>query len=488
MTPPVTVSANRTSYQCRPYERKACFMNLSREPLHRQRKNLQVSAMARSVLKSSRVKITETNSAGRRWMGYFPTSALPCTVTANRKRRRLERMGGDEVAAAAQTGLDPSQSSTEISIGNAVKSGSYRRDYGMYRQLEVQITGKHALKGVRGAILDVYDSAERRLRTQMGSVADRNGLLFTVQEKYSNHSIARIPIENLLLESTMQLLMEAHFLPADALHTGANQGDSSLPRGSFPAQLQERPQTPPLSSSETQDIEKAILTGEHNGEWLSQPHFAGKRLDVRVIGVSVLRTKISDAMAALEGKCGWLLLEGSAYTTAKKITIYGVGNGGVKHAVDRTCIRPKGEDNSGEKFMDATQRVIVVDPDVFERTAEIGEYAQTMPAEKYALSTDIIFVQFETGARGLFPTASLCSAHNIPITLTSRQFPATIFPGVHEVPEPIRGEQQILLDLFANEGVLSNQNLFPTASLCAAHNIPLSRPEIEFPATMFSET
>ncbi|KAF8126867.1 hypothetical protein K438DRAFT_1790260 [Mycena galopus ATCC 62051] len=237
----------------------------------------------------------------------------------------------------------------------------------MYRQLEVQITGKHALKGVRGAILDVYYSAERRLRTQTGSVADRNGLLFTVQEMYSNHSIERIPIENLLLERA----------------------------------------------------------GEDNGQWLLQPHFAGKRLDVRV---SVLRTKISDAMAALEGKCGWLLLEGTAYTTAKKITIYGVGNGGVKHAVNRTCIRPKHEDSSGEKFMDASQRVIVMGPDVFERTAEIGEYAQTMPAEKYILSTDIVVVQFESGARGLFPTASLCSAHNIPITLTTSQFPATIFP------------------------------------------------------------
>ncbi|KAF8187238.1 hypothetical protein K438DRAFT_1764870 [Mycena galopus ATCC 62051] len=251
----------------------------------------------------------------------------------------------------------------------------------MYRQLEVQITGKHALKGVRGAILDVYHSAERRHRTETGSVADRNGLLFTMQEMYSNHAIEHIPIENLLLESTMPPLTEAHLLPADALHTRAIESDSSLLCGSFPAQPQERPQTPPLSSPETQDIEQAVLTGEDNGQWLSQPHFVGKRLDVRVVGVSVLRTKISDAMAALEGKCGWLLLEDTAYPTAKKITIYGVGNGRVKHVVDRTCIRPKREDDSGEKFMDASQRVIVVGPDIFERIAEISEYAQTMPAE-----------------------------------------------------------------------------------------------------------
>ncbi|KAF8183536.1 hypothetical protein K438DRAFT_1766825 [Mycena galopus ATCC 62051] len=304
----------------------------------------------------------------------------------------------------------------------------YYDNYGMYLQVEVQLTGTNALKGVRGTIVDVHDSAARRHRLETTKVADRNGLLFTIQEAHSSHRIENVPIEDILLQSTMRPLTEAHQLPADVLHGRTAPHEATLPRGSFPAPQDDRPKTPGPLASETEEMEPNTLKGEENGEWLSQPAFAGKRLDVQIIGVTRITTQISKAMRSLEGNFGWLLLEGTDYMNSKKIMVYGVGNNDTKHSVNRACIRPKRVGIKGKPFMDEKQRVVVVGSDVMGNAVGIGQYAQTVPTDKIPLSDDIVVVQFASGLKGLFPTARLCAAHNIALTRPETEFPATIFP------------------------------------------------------------
>ncbi|KAF8193076.1 hypothetical protein K438DRAFT_1969560 [Mycena galopus ATCC 62051] len=323
--------------------------------------------------------------------------------------------------------------------GNAselARQSPYFTQYGMYKHLEVQVTGDFGLKNFRGSVVDVYDSVSRRRRLAAGEVLDRNGLLFTIRDALSNREVQNVAIEDLLLESTMRPLTEAHELPLDVLRGKA--APSTLPtlRGSFPVVLPQRQKTPPPPVSfvgRHADSQRGgpllALEGERTGQWLAHGKLEGKRLDVQVVDVVRVRTKISPAMAALEGRFGWLLLEGSKHVDSKKLTVYGAGRNGAKHDVDRTCIRPRRETDSGEPFTETSQRVVVVGRDVYMQDAYMGEYAQTLPLEKHALGDGVVAVMFVSGLKAFFPTCHLCLAKNIAISLVNSQYPISVFPA-----------------------------------------------------------
>ncbi|KAJ7314897.1 hypothetical protein DFH08DRAFT_820872 [Mycena albidolilacea] len=284
----------------------------------------------------------------------------------------------------------------------------------LYEYLEVQITGNNPNKGVRSTIVGVHDSAERRERTHLGNTNAQNGLLFTIREANSNHKVENVKIEDLLHEFTSRPLTEAPDIPRDVLRGHAAPDTPSMLHGSFPALPDERPRTPPpLPGTSWPEVELespphseegrawGVLdgVGESNGQWLAHVQFAGKHLDVVIVGVVRLMTKISPAMARLEGRAGWLLLEGAEYLTSPKLTVYGIGNNGNKHTVDRTCIWPWHTDDDGKPFTETAQRVMVVGPDVSMGDAFRGEYAQPLPSERHLLGDDIVAVKFLSGVK-----------------------------------------------------------------------------------------
>ncbi|KAJ7847126.1 hypothetical protein B0H14DRAFT_2583770 [Mycena olivaceomarginata] len=58
--------------------------------------------------------------------------------------------------------------------------------------------------------------------------------------------------------------------------------------------------------------------------------------------------KITLSMAALEGTCGWLLLANPPPLNKPKIEVFGVGKNGMKHKIERGCIKPRRKDDAGK--------------------------------------------------------------------------------------------------------------------------------------------
>lgn len=160
---------------------------------------------------------------------------------------------------------------------------------------------------------------------------------------------------------------------------------------------------------------------------MSVPELAMKRVDVQVVGIQHLR-KISQSMAALEGKCGWLLLANPPPLNEPKIEVFGVGKNGMKHNIERGCIKPRRKDDAGKELWETTARVIILGPDIYHNTAQKGRYALTLPELVSMHGPGVVPVKLEGGQGPLyFPAWSLALAKNVKVQTLHGVFDVTMF-------------------------------------------------------------
>ncbi|KAF8132662.1 hypothetical protein K438DRAFT_1884791, partial [Mycena galopus ATCC 62051] len=305
-----------------------------------------------------------------------------------------------------------------------------------YEGISVQIK-KGGHKGLRGVVVGDYDSPLRveRMKSQPGARWDQGGILLTIGEEKSNHRVENIPIENVMHEFTKLPLEQARFLPDNVLFGLAppREEDRPMLRGPFPITAGDeppRPRTPTLPPSAplwTSEQLEPTLVGEDSGQWISLPQILNKRLDVKIVGVANLR-KASEAMKALEGKFGYLLISTTVPSGDPKVKVYGAGRNSNMHSVDRRCIKPRREGDAGQSFWEMTEHVVVLGPDVHSNTSRIGLYAQTNPSWSHPYGRGIIAVKFPGSEdMGYFHSTMLCLAKNTPILAMHGNFEATVF-------------------------------------------------------------
>ncbi|KAJ7726868.1 hypothetical protein B0H14DRAFT_2641021 [Mycena olivaceomarginata] len=169
-------------------------------------------------------------------------------------------------------------------------------------------------------------------------------------------------------------------------------------------------------------------------------------------GMDHLR-KISQGMAALEGKCGWLLLANPPPLNEPKIEVFGVGKNGMKHKIERGCIKPHRKDDTGKELWETTVRVIILGPDIYHNTAQKGRYALTLPELVSMHGPGVVPVRLEGGQGPLYFYHNTAQKGRYALTLP--ELVSMHGPGV--VPVRLEGGQGPLY--------------FPAWSLALAKNV-----------------
>ncbi|KAJ7485470.1 hypothetical protein FB451DRAFT_1392211 [Mycena latifolia] len=178
-----------------------------------------------------------------------------------------------------------------------------------------------------------------------------------------------------------------------------------------------------------------VLEGESTGAWFCQPTFAGKRLDVIILGiigiVKMHYWQASKSLISLEKKMGYLLLQHPIPAQGiekKKVEVYGVGNNGLSHKVPAIYIKPLRQGPDGQPITKIAQRVVVVGGDIERDMSAVGAYAETRPEIVHPHGEDVVAVRLEGGEGPFFfHILHLCRSTNTSLTLGTTTFPATTF-------------------------------------------------------------
>ncbi|KAJ7233403.1 hypothetical protein B0H12DRAFT_1076631 [Mycena haematopus] len=283
-------------------------------------------------------------------------------------------------------------------------------------------------KGLVGVVVGDHDSAERvaRMGREKKDIAsqrwDYGGILLTIGEATTNHRVENVPIEKVLHEFTMLPLSEARYLPPNILFGHAPPKKPPTHRGSFPVvqPAPERPRTPPLT-----ELVPQTLVGENDGQWLSLPDLAMKRVDVKLVGILGLPARLSPTICALEGTFCHLLLTAAVPKDTKTLQVAGAGKTARRFHIDRTCIKPRREGPNGERLWDMETRVVVLGPDVKFNVTRLGEYGLTVPGIPHQWGTSVVAVKFVHGEGGYFDESSLTMAKNEKIMVQDQVFDIT---------------------------------------------------------------
>ncbi|KAJ7843614.1 hypothetical protein B0H14DRAFT_2585600 [Mycena olivaceomarginata] len=168
------------------------------------------------------------------------------------------------------------------------------------------------------------------------------------------------------------------------------------------------------------------LYGDHIHRW--KPELVGRRLDVQILGIATLaNSTISKVQRTLEGSCGWVLLSEPVTTKTRKVDVCSVGKNQNMYSIDKRCIKPRRDIDSGKWLVEITERVVVIGPDSESDRARTGQYALTEPSYLHAYGNHVVAVKFVDGAHGFYPMNSLCLSENVEMVLGSHSFPATTF-------------------------------------------------------------
>ncbi|KAJ7900625.1 hypothetical protein B0H14DRAFT_3423236 [Mycena olivaceomarginata] len=170
------------------------------------------------------------------------------------------------------------------------------------------------------------------------------------------------------------------------------------------------------------------VEGENNGRWLCQPELVGRRLDVQILGIATLANNtVSKVQRTLEGNCGWVLLSEPVTTKTRKVDVCSVGKNQNMYSIDKRCIKPRRDIDSGKWLVEITERVVVIGPDRESDRTRTGQYALTVPSYLHAYGDHIVAVKFVDGAHGFYPMNSLCLSENVEVVFGPHTFPATTF-------------------------------------------------------------
>ena len=240
-------------------------------------------------------------------------------------------------------------------------------------------------------------------------------------------------------------LSQARWLPKQILWGQAKPREPPSHRGAFPNDEPpvERPPTPPMPLG-AKPLKLAgtfrffhplrIFTdceeGEDDGQWLSMPELANKRVDVKLFGLRQLTIHVSDMQLALEGTFCHVLIGAPAVSPKDKLVeVCGAGKTYRKFKIDRTCIKPRREGNNQERLAQVETRVVVIGPDIKFVGTRIGQYGQTVLTWPHRYGESVVAVKFEEGAGSFFHESSLCMAKNEKILKDNKVFEQTTFPN-----------------------------------------------------------
>ncbi|KAJ6564320.1 hypothetical protein B0H19DRAFT_1258778 [Mycena capillaripes] len=276
-------------------------------------------------------------------------------------------------------------------------------------------------------VIGHHESPERvkKLAQQRSTGTDywdnQDGVVVTIRHEISNHMVS-VPIQFVYHEYTSYPLAKARWLPRD--------------RGSFPVEKpKQRASTPPPppSADSAADLAWGVpenlpeLDGESTGDWMNIPGLVMKRVGIKIVSVKNL-PQPSATMSGLEGKAGYLL-QGAPITAADaKVMVYGAGKNGTKHQINRTCIKPRRENDAGWKLTEVVERVVIIGPDQDGSMEHKGEYGQTQPHLVHLGPANVVGVVLAVTRRPVFfPISSLCWARNITLPSSHGNIPTTNF-------------------------------------------------------------
>ncbi|KAJ7789111.1 hypothetical protein B0H14DRAFT_3503399 [Mycena olivaceomarginata] len=278
-------------------------------------------------------------------------------------------------------------------------------------------------KGFIGMIIGDFDSRERSDRLKNG-----------VEPDHKRHTGKLLrPVDSTL---TMVSLVEARFFPPDILFGTRPLEPSPNPRavtyrGPFRSDTETAPpprSTTPIPANAAVWGSHPPVEGENNGRWLCQPELVGRRLDVQILGIATLANNtVSKVQRTLEGNCGWVLLSEPVTTKTRKVDVCSVGKNQNMYSIDKRCIKPRRDIDSGKWLVEITERVVVIGPDRESDRTRTGQYALTVPSYLHAYGDHIVAVKFVDGAHGFYPMNSLCLSENVEVVFGPHTFPATTF-------------------------------------------------------------
>ncbi|KAJ6473780.1 hypothetical protein C8R45DRAFT_935898 [Mycena sanguinolenta] len=315
----------------------------------------------------------------------------------------------------------------ELSSASSIKYGAGRR----FEGIEVQVK-RGRFKGLCGAVVGDHDSQARvehldsKNKHAWVSPEDSKGIMLSLGKERSNEVVENVPIEQVVHElfSTMLPLSQARWLPKKIL---CGQTKPRVPpghRGAFPNDEPpvQRPPTPPNPIG----AEPLRISGEDDGQWLSMPDLADKRLDVKVVGLPQLPVRLSKIMLDLEGTFCHVLIGASPVSSNDKVVeVCGAGRTSRKFKIDRSCIKPRREGDDKERLVQVETHVVVIGPDIKFEGTRLGQYGQTVPSWPHHYGEGVVPVQFEQGAEGFFHESSLCMAKNVKIMKDNKVFDVT---------------------------------------------------------------
>ncbi|KAJ7210715.1 hypothetical protein GGX14DRAFT_394356 [Mycena pura] len=354
-----------------------------------------------------------------------------------------------------------------------------------FQGIEVQVVYHGPLKGMRGVVIGDYDTSERAARMDVARLAEEErakaiaekkakgeyigfeikrgpdpieearGIMVTVQKEASNERFV-LPIESLAHTHTLVPLARAPLLPR-AILTGFSGSKVNNPPP-WPERI-------PSPSVEETRFPPEISEGENNGQWLTIPGLANKRVDVRLeglVGITNRNFLPSSLILGLEGQFGRLLLTSPVLENTldrKKIDVYGIGPTQRKHPIAPMCIRPLRVYDTGQPLTEVKGRVIIIGPNVAGETDSVGRYGQTEPSMEHDFSQgEVVMVRMEAGIKpgfSLFPLASLCRSINAPLQTVDGKFPQTSFDIPLFLCEPtrLRTRQKLISPVINRTGI-----------------------------------
>ncbi|KAJ7800749.1 hypothetical protein B0H14DRAFT_3490363 [Mycena olivaceomarginata] len=285
-------------------------------------------------------------------------------------------------------------------------------------------------KGFIGMIIGDFDSRERSDRLKNGveppperhtGKAPQTRIMVTIRGDHSLET-SRFPIEN------VRHLVQYDGVPWSRLVFSAPpfcSGGNRLNHPRIHALVTYRGPSAATRNGTTSspDLQlpsprNAAVWGSHHrwkeritDDGFASPELVGRRLDVQILGIATLaNSTISKVQRTLEGSCGWVLLSEPVTTKTRKVDVCSVGKNQNMYSIDKRCIKPRRDIDSGKWLVEITERVVIIGPDRESDRARTG-----------------IAVKFVDGAHGFYPMNSLCLSENVEVVLGSHTFPATTF-------------------------------------------------------------
>ncbi|KAJ7154031.1 hypothetical protein C8R43DRAFT_1126689 [Mycena crocata] len=317
-------------------------------------------------------------------------------------------------------------------------------------------------KGLTGKIIGDHDTEARRdrekdLRKRKNAMEldDTAGIIVTV--RVPNVGNLQVPIEKCTRGRNRVPLASTVTLTPTELATKA----MFL---SYRGPLPPRPSTPPPPSSASGESEELwapgpsrpprlapkwpeTLPAESDGTWLASSKLLHKRLDVHIFGVLGAPGAISARVKVCEQGIGFVLLDkkpAGRSPQRENVKVYAVNGTLPPTAIPLFAVRPVrfGPDprvgttaqkaltmaDSGASLCEIKERVVIIGPNIDGKSADLGEYAETIPEEKLD-GEDLVRVRlWPSQRRETYHISSLCCSRNIPTqTPGSPEAPAIVF-------------------------------------------------------------